>query len=330
MRNRSRHSPLLSILFAVLTPLGAYAQAAPPQPSGLSFTLKPLGRNVYAAIDDAKGNAGANAGFLIGEDGVLVIDTFENEAAANQLLAEIRKLTKLPVKFVVNTHYHLDHVAGNAVFEKAGAVILGQRNVSAWIHTENLKFFGKDIKPEQKKMVEALAAPEVLYDSGIQLMLGSREVLVHVYPGHTGGDSVVMIPDAGVAFCGDLFWRETLPNLIDASTEAWMQTLKDLQTPAPSSEAVFIPGHGDPGNSRDVEAFRGYLAYLRGLVEKQIKEGKTGDDLIAAVLPAVKEKYGQWNFFDYFAKANIRDAEAELRGTKKLPPPAFAPGLPSK
>src|SRR5262245_53740330 len=89
-------------------------------PAALTFTLKPLGHNVYAAIDDAKGDAGANAGFVIGDDGVAVIDTFENPEASKQMLAEIRKLTQLPVKFVVNTHYHIDHVAGNSLFQQNG------------------------------------------------------------------------------------------------------------------------------------------------------------------------------------------------------------------
>jgi cyclase len=323
MQNKNLRFLVPSILLAALVPSGSFAQTPTPPASTLPFTLRSLGNNVYAAIDDDKGEAGANAGFVIGDDSVLVIDTFENEAAAKLLLAEIRKLTKLPIRFVVNTHYHLDHVAGNAVFEQAGAVILAQRNVSSWIHTENLKFFGKNIKPEQKKLVEDLAAPEVLYDSGIQLMLGSRHILVHVYPGHTGGDSVVIIPDAKVVFCGDLFWRRTLPNLIDASTAAWIQTLKELQ--ASSVATAYVPGHGDPGDTQDVEAFRNYLADLRGFVEKQIKEGKTGDDLVNTALSEVKEKYGQWNFFDFFAKRNIRDAEVELRGTKKIPQPAVAP-----
>ena len=322
MQNKNLYYLFLCTMLALLS-VGTYGQTTPPPANALPFTLKPLGHNVYAAIDGPKGEAGANAGFVIGDDGVLVIDTFENEAAAKLLLAEIRKLTKLPIKFVVNTHYHLDHVAGNAVFKEAGAVILAQRNVSTWIHTENLKFFGKNIKPEQKKMVEELGSPEVLYDSGIELLVGSRRILVRVYPGHTGGDSVVMIPDAKVAFCGDLFWRKTLPNLIDASTETWIRTLKELQ--ASSVATAYVSGHGDPGDAQDIEAFRNYLADLRGLVEKQIKEGKTGDELVNAALPQIKEKYGQWNLFDYFAKRNIRDAEAELRGTKKIPQPAVAP-----
>lgn len=325
MRTAKQFSAIGSIFLALLLPILAHPQAKPAGEGSLPFSLKPLGHNVYAAIDDAKGDAGANAGFVIGDDGVLVIDTFENEAAAKQLLAEIRTLTKLPIKFVVNTHYHLDHVAGNGVFERAGATVMAQRNIYHWIHTENLKFFGKDIKPEQKAMVEGLAAPKVFYDSDLDVFLGSREILVHVFPGHTGGDSVVMIPDAKVVFCGDLFWRKTLPNLIDASTDKWMETLEDLQTPSPSAAVVYVPGHGDPGDFHDVEEFRGYLADLRGLVRKQVKEGKTGDGVIDAVLPAVKEKYSQWNFFEYFAKSNIKDVEAELRGTKKNPQPAVAP-----
>src|SRR6201988_853504 len=140
------------------------AQVAPaPKPdAALPFTLTPLGHGIYAAIDNAKGDSGANAGFVVGDDGVAVIDTFENEPAAQALLGEIRMVTKLPIKFVVNTHYHLDHVAGNAVFAKDGATILAHRNVASWIHTENLKFFGKDIKPEQKSEVENLAAPDIL------------------------------------------------------------------------------------------------------------------------------------------------------------------------
>jgi cyclase len=325
MRSAIRVPASGSIFLALFLPMGALAQTTPPAEGSLPFSLKPLGHNVYAAIDDAKGDAGANAGFVIGDDGVLVIDTFENEAAAKQLLAEIRKLTKLPIKFVINTHYHIDHVAGNAAFEQAGAVVMAQRNVFYWIHAENLKFFGKNIKPEQKALVEGLAAPKVLYNTDLDVLLGSREMLVHVFPGHTGGDSVVMIPDAKVVFCGDLFWRKTLPNLIDASTEKWMETLEDLQTSAPSAAVVYVPGHGDPGDFRDVEAFRAYLADVRELVRKQLKDGKTGDGLVEAVLPAVKEKYGQWNFFEYFAKSNIKDVEAELRGTKKIPQAANAP-----
>jgi len=289
------------------------------QPSGQPFALKPLGHNVYAAIDNPKGEAGANAGFVIGDDGVLVVDTFENPKAAELMLAEIRKLTPLPIRFVLNTHYHLDHVAGNRVFANEGAVIIAHRNVRSWINTENKKFFGKDIKPEESAMVERLVRPGLVYDTELEVFLGSRPILIHSFPGHTGGDTVVAIPDAQVVFCGDLFWRQTLPNLIDATTSIWIPTLEKIATGYP--DAAFVPGHGDVGNASDVNAFRGYLVDLRNMVAGPVKAGKSGDDLVNAAMPQLKDKYGKWNFFDYFAKTDILNAGAELRGDKKNPQP---------
>ena len=308
-------------LSMILLVLSAAADAQAPAPANsLPFTLKPLGNNVWAAIDDAKGDAGANAGFVVGYNGVAVIDTFENAAAAKQLLAEIQKLTKLPVKYVINTHYHLDHVAGNGVFAETGAVIVGHRNLRGWIHTENLKFFGRDIKPDQRAMVEGLVPPDIVYDSVIELYLGSRRILVRSFPGHTGGDSVVTVPDAQVVFCGDLFWRKTLPNLIDASTDKWMTTLAKIT--GGSEQAVFVPGHGDVGRAADVQEFGGYLEALRTMAAQPVKDGFTGDALVNAVLPNLKQKYGSWNLFEYFARPNVLDMARELRGDKKIPQPS--------
>ncbi|HZE25183.1 MAG TPA: MBL fold metallo-hydrolase, partial [Blattabacteriaceae bacterium] len=106
------------------------------------FTVKKVGEGVYAAIGADGGKAGSNAGFIVGSNGVVVVDTFEDVAPARDLLTEIRKITNLPIRFVVNTHYHLDHTGGNAVFAQAGATILAQRNLRSWLRTENLKFFG--------------------------------------------------------------------------------------------------------------------------------------------------------------------------------------------
>jgi cyclase len=324
---RTAQALALALGLVLLSSAAARAQAPTPTPSSLLFSLKPLGHNVWAAIDNAKGEAGANAGFVIGDNGVAVIDTFENPEAAKQLLAEIRRLTTLPVKFVINTHYHIDHVAGNRIFQETGAIVLAQRNVRTWIHTENLKFFGKDIKPEQQKMVAELGAPDIVYDSGTTLFLGSRRIDVRVFPGHTGGDSVVFVPDAPVIFCGDLFWRNTLPNLIDATTATWLSTLDAISAAAPT--ATFVPGHGNVGTASDVKAFRGYLADLRALVAPQAGAGKTGDALVSAVLPALTEKYGQWDFFKYFAKPDILDTAAEFRGDKTIPRPDAATPAPT-
>jgi cyclase len=306
---------IVFLLFLTAAAVAAFAQT----PETLPFTLKPLGHGVYALLDDAKGDAGANAGFVIGDNGVLVVDTFENEKAARSLLSEIRKLTPLPILFVVNTHYHLDHVAGNKIFQDAGAIVIAHRNVGAWIHTENLKFFGRNITPEQKIEVEALSAPDIFYDDALTLRLGSREIGVVHLLGHTGGDCVVRIDDAKVTFWGDLFWRKTLPNLIDATTADWSKTLDPAGIWLKRFEGTEVPGHGGVGTIEDVQEFGGYLAELRSLVSAAEEQKKSGDEIVAAVLPEIAKKYGKWEFFEYFAKSNIKDMDAELRGKKRKP-----------
>jgi cyclase len=288
-----------------------------------SFTLKQIGPNVWAAI----GPGGqSNAGFVIGDDGVAVIDTFvtaeadgdlSKQTAATELLAEISQRTKLPVRFVINTHYHLDHVAGNNVFVAAGASILAHRNVRNWIRTENLKLFGNALKPEQKSFIEALAPPTMTFDQSVDLYLGSRAVQVRSLAGHTGGDCVVLIPDAKVAFLGDLFWRHTLPNLMDASTQPWIDSMDTLIKTLP--DYTFVSGHGDVGNFQDIVAFRDYLSTLRKLATDAHAQGNSNTELAKAVMPVLRDKYGEWDFFGFFAEPNILAVAEELNGTKKTP-----------
>jgi cyclase len=305
-------------LWLALCIAAAGAVAADSENAG--FALKPIGNGVWAAVAAPQSRAGANAGFVVGSDSVAVIDTFEDAAAAKQLLAEIRKITNLPIRFLVNTHYHLDHVTGNGLFAEAGAVIIAHRNVRPWIRTENLKFFGPNIKPEQKALVEALVQPQIVYGDAVDLYLGSRLLRVRFFPGHTGGDSIVSIPDANVVFCGDLFWKQTLPNLIDASTKDWIVTLEKLGRDERS--ATFVPGHGEVGNALDVANFRDYLVSLREAVSQAEAAGKSGDGVVDAVLPGLTQKYGAWGFFKYFSRPDIINTAAELEGKKRVLVPA--------
>jgi glyoxylase-like metal-dependent hydrolase (beta-lactamase superfamily II) len=269
--------------------------------------------------------AGANMGFVIGDDGVAVIDTtLSGDADGNfgtaptqQLLAAIRTRTQLPVRFVINTHYHWDHTGANAVFVNAGAVVIAHPNVRRWIHSENLRLFGKDITASQRTLIESLLPPTVTYDQAMDLYLGSRAIRVRSFPGHTGGDSVVLIPDAKVVFAGDLFWHDMLPNLIDASTGAWISTLATLVKN--ESGATFVPGHGNVGTAQDVGAFRDYLATLRKLVSDARARGLSGDALADAVIPTLTARYSRWDGFTYLVKPNILETAAELSGTKRIP-----------
>src|SRR5258708_17455269 len=256
-----------------------------------------------ASLGADGGKAGSNAVFVVGTNGVLVVDTFTEPGPARDLLAEIRKVTNLPIRFVVNTHYHLDHTGGNAVFADAGATILAHRNLRPWLRTENLKFFGATPKPEDKARVESLVLPDMVYTDAVDIYLGSRLIQVRYMLGHTGGDSVVIVPDANVVFGGDLIWQKHLPNLIDATTSDWVKTLEKLLAEHPS--ATFVSGHGDVASADDVRDFHDYLVALRDDVAKAQAAGKSGQDLTDAALPQLKEKYGAWGFFDGFSKRNI-------------------------
>ena len=301
------------------------------------FTVKKIGEGIYAAIGADGGKAGSNAGFIIGSNGVVVVDTFEDVAPARDLLAEIRKITNLPIRFVVNTHYHLDHTGGNAVFAQAGATILAQRNLRGWLRTENLKFFGANPKPEQKAMVEALVLPDETYSDAVDIYLGTRQIQVRYMLGHTGGDSVVTVPDADVVFAGDLVWQKHLPNLIDATTSDWVKTLDKLLADHPA--ATFVSGHGDVATVADVRDFHDYLvtSARRRSQGPGGREDRSGAGRCRAAAVAGKvwqrlsgriarqEAIGSYRdllgiLWAIFQTQHHPDA-AELAGTKKVPTP---------
>jgi len=309
---------LMTVLLMGLA-TGCLSTAA--QTKGPSFTVTKIGDGVYAALGEDGGAAGSNAGFIVGSKGIAVVDTFTAVAPAKDLLAEIRKVTNLPIKYVINTHYHLDHVGGNAVFAEAGATIIAQQNVLGWERTENLKFFGADPKPERRALVEALVLPNKTYTDKLDLNLGDRMLKVRFMLGHTGGDSVVFVNDKGrdIVFGGDIIWQKHLPNLIDASTKPWIATLDKLLADHPA--ATFVSGHGGLATAADVKDFRDYLVALRTDISKAKTDGKTGDDLVAAVTAELKPTYGTWGFFNYFIKPDITFTAAELKGTKKIPVP---------
>ncbi|HWW83995.1 MAG TPA: MBL fold metallo-hydrolase [Vicinamibacterales bacterium] len=173
------------------------------------------------------------------------------------------------------------------------------------------------ITPEQKRVIEALVAPSVVYDEAVDLYLGSRELQIRSFPGHTGGDSVVLVPDANVVFTGDLFWRNSLPNTVDASTMPWIFTLNALEKG--EADYTFVPGHGDLGRAADVAVFREYLATLRKLAADARAQGKSDSAVVEAVMPALDAQYGKWDNFKYMAKDNLLEMDAELSGRKRIP-----------
>ena len=316
----SRKHFVAIVLLALSLLAGRAWSAAPAAESAAPFfALHDLGHGVWAAISPPKSKAGANAGFVIGPDGVLVIDTFEDPAAASAMLDAIRTKTRVPIRYVIDTHYHLDHTAGNNVFAAAGALVMAHQNVRTWERTQNLKFFGANPTAQEKQFVATLGLPSVTYTNDITIWLGDRKIVVRTLEGHTGGDSTVIIPDARVVFTGDLFWNHTLPNLIDADTREQIASNDTYLHDYP--DATFVPGHGDVGKAADVRAFRDYLDALRKAVAAAQQSGKSDDALVDAVLPKLKASYGGWGWFQHFAPRNIAQTAAEFDGSKRVPTP---------
>src|SRR5258706_10763764 len=128
------------VLFAIalIRPCELKTAAAPKAED--DFQLVKVADGVYAGIAKSGGLASGNAGFVVGDDGVLIVDTFFTPVALEELIGEIQAQTKLPTKFAVNTHYHLDHTGGNQVLVARGVPIIAHDNVMAWQLTKNIRF----------------------------------------------------------------------------------------------------------------------------------------------------------------------------------------------
>ena len=299
----------------------AFGGVASAQTAPLPFVLKQVGPGVYAAIDGPEHKAGSNAGFVIGDDGVLVVDAFFNVDAAKALVGEIHRLTPKPIRFLVNTHYHLDHTGGDQALRDAGAIIIAHRNERGWVRTYNVNLFGDRITPELKARIAAVPLPDLTTDKALTVWLGSRKVVVRPVLGHTGSDLTIFVPDAKVLFTGDMLWRKIPPNLIDGSVREWLATDADFAAMPDAAHMTFVPGHGDVANVEDVRDFRSYLLDLRRLVAEGRKAGRKDDALAVSVTPKLKALHPGWAISDRAAAAEVRYMDQELAGTKRRPVP---------
>ena len=308
------------------------------------FQLVKVADGVYAAIAKSGGLASGNAGFVVGDGGALIVDTFFTPIAIEELIGEIKAQTQLPIRFAVNTHYHLDHTGGNQVLAERGVPIIAHDNVALWQTTRNRRFLPapeelqkrkadtakklSEIPADQKDkrtplerqlgrydamMAIKLTNPTVTFNAGMMhLYLGKREVVLFTLPGHTGGDVLAYVPDANVLFTGDMGWSKTLPNLVDATVNDWITSLDKILKEYPT--AKFIPGHGEVATAAEMRDFRDYLDDLRSRVKQGIADGLTIEQAKAQL--KLPEKYKSFAFQN-FAQPNVEDMYKELKGTKQ-------------
>jgi cyclase len=307
------------------------------------FAITKVAEGIYAAVAKPGGLASGNAGFVVGDRGVLVVDTFYTPVAIEELIETIGTETKQPIKYAINTHYHLDHTGGNQVFAARAIPIIGHDNLISWQTTKNRRFlptteelqkrrtdiakqlsdtpldqtdkragFERQLRRIDVQLTIKLTNPTVTFSTGtVHLYLGTREVILFTLPGHTGGDVLAYIPDANVVFTGDMGWRKTLPNLVDATVNDWITSLDTLLKQYPT--AKFVPGHGEVATADDVKEFRDYLDDLRTRVKKAIADGLTLDQ--AKQQLKLPDRYKTFAFQN-FATPNVEDMYNELSGTK--------------
>jgi cyclase len=251
------------------------------------LTLTKLGEGIYgliASTDFPPTNpdlAICNGGIVIGSDGVLVVDPFQNETLGNLLFDTVATLTDQPVKYVVNTHYHFDHTGGNPAAASREVPILGRGPIREWMLSRNA-----ETDPN-------LTPPEVIIDGSWDLWLGDgqgpaqgqRTVEIREFDGHTGGtDLIAYVPDADVLIAGDLLFNQRIPYLADGNIRVLQATLDQLIADYPT--AAVLPGHGPVAETvAAIADLRAFLDDLEALALEWKAADTSKEEALATSLP---------------------------------------------
>ncbi len=281
---------LLGTIFSCFLVIGiannTIAQQTPLTLETSLLTLEQVGDNIYALISDTdyppdnENIAICNAGIVIGDDGVLVIDPFHNEALGNLLLSEVAKLTDLPVKYVLNTHYHFDHTGGNKAIKAQEILIIGRGTIR------------EDMLVKNRESDPAPAVPSLIINDDSNIWLGDRVIELEEVAGHSGGtDVIAYIPDAKVLFVGDILFNQKFPYIADGDILAWEETLDYLSDKY--ADATIIPGHGEVGDRYDLDSLKGYLYELELMARKWQELGLSEEEAIASAgeIPKAYQNY---------------------------------------
>lgn len=203
---------------------------------------------------------GANAGVVIGTKGAMVVDTLVSAKEGKRLLGDVRKLTNLPILWVANTHYHLDHSWGNCVFEAAGATIIGASPAPTLLAERGAFFLThSDQRGLTKEDVAGttLAPATVSFQGTMTIDLGGVSVELRSLPhGHSPDNAVVWVPQDKALFAGDLLFVGCHPFMGEGDIPGW---LADLDVIASLGAEKIIPGHGRLANAKDLAELKAYL-----------------------------------------------------------------------
>jgi quinoprotein relay system zinc metallohydrolase 2 len=264
----------------------------------------------YALARPANEGAIANLGFIIGRDAVAVIDTGGSLHAGRRLLAAVRARTTLPIRYVVNTHMHPDHVLGNAAFAGEAPRYVGHHKLARALgaRAETYLEAARRELGEEAFAGTTIVLPDLTVDSVVSLDLGDRRIELEAHPtAHTDNDLTVFDHRTGTWFLGDLLFMGHVPAL-DGRLKGWLALMERARE---RNVARVVPGHG-PASAAWPEALGPQDRYLRGLeagVREALKAGRSMADVAAGVGLSEREA---WALFDAFNARNSISTFKEL------------------
>lgn len=221
---------------------------------------------------------GGNMGLIIGEDGAILIDD-QFARLSDKIKAVIAEITNQPVRFVINTHWHGDHMGGNENFAKSGSTIVAHENVRMRLSSEQYSKFWDRTTPASPKE----AWPVITFSESMNLHFNNEDILIiHTQNAHTDGDALIHFSKANVIHAGDAFVTYGFP-YIDAAAGGTFQGLIDLAGELADrcdDNTIIIPGHGPLSKKKDVLWFRDRLQSIKDIIVLGISNGKSADDMI--------------------------------------------------
>jgi cyclase len=248
--------------------------------------------SVYSYADVKKASPrnsfGANAGIIIGKDFIVAVDSLISAQEAKRFIKDIKKISKKPIKFLVNTHYHLDHTLGNSEFAKHGAIIIAQENDQQNMHKAGagmLKYAKQSGLSDQDLQGTKLAYPTLTFKERVTLDLGNNKIeLLYLGPAHTTGSLIVYVPKEKVLFAGDLLFTNFHPFLGEANIEGWVKALDSLMA---MEVTKIIPGHGPVSGKKDLADLKSYLLIFDQKAKELTAKSKDLNFIVAEMKKAL-------------------------------------------
>ncbi|MFE0759356.1 quinoprotein relay system zinc metallohydrolase 2 [Inquilinus sp. NPDC058860] len=288
--------------------------AAPPTDPPLPVTEVAPGvfvfRGAHEEATDANLGGIANLGFVIGSEAAAVIDTGGSTAEGRRLRASLFHRTALPVRWVVNTHFHPDHALGNAAFAGPGTTIVGHANMPRGLAARADTY----LDGLRRALGDAAAGTEIvpptlLVRDRLSLDLGGRTLELKAWPAaHTDADLTVLDSATGTLFAGDLVFLERVP-AIDGSLRGWVDAIAGLRRE--SGIRRVVPGHG-PASAPWPDALDDEERYLRLILDETRAALAAGRSLDQAVATVGRSERGRWLLFDDYNDRNVATAYTEL------------------